>query len=365
MNTLLRIGGLFLASAFLCTISPVGLNAAPLDQPAVGFADPASAVTQPKTDVALPSTETPLVPKSVIENMKKQPLKEVTPSAQEPAAGIPSAVPLTPATDVARQDEEKAKAATSPEDTSKKAVAENEKVPEAVGRVIWVKGVFMAERKDKKSRKLDRLSIIFEGDTLVTDEKTQAQIAFTDTTLMTFRPDTRFVIAEYSYKPEEKAENGSVGKFVMDLVAGGFRTITGLIPKGNKGDYEVKTPVATIGVRGTDYTVYVGGNKQVVMGQLAGVPTVTTADGKTSELTSENRYATVNPNGTISITTVRPPVLDMSLPVVPATIEPITPKEAIGAYDKIIGTDSGGGSSSSHGAGTDTDSSKSGEWCIL
>ncbi len=38
------------------------------------------------------------------------------------------------------------------------------------------------------------------------------------------------------------------------LLKGGFRSITGAIGKEDKAAYRVRTPVATIGIRGTDYT---------------------------------------------------------------------------------------------------------------
>jgi len=43
----------------------------------------------------------------------------------------------------------------------------------------------------------------------------------------------------------------------MELVRGGFRTITGYIGHKNKRNYRVKTSVATIGIRGTHYGLMV------------------------------------------------------------------------------------------------------------
>lgn len=339
MKVFMQKAALLVLSAFLGVMVSITVNAA-------GEVTTPIAPLETTQDVALPSTETPLVPKGLIEDMKKEPLQESSPATSVPAKQAPAVTPLTPIPEVAQKPETD-KPVAQDQAEEKKAVAKKDaKTPTAVGRVIWVKGVMTAEHKDRKTRKLDKQSIIFVGDTLVTDAKTQAQVAFTDTTLMTFRPNTKFVIAEYSYHPKEKDEKGSVGKFVMDLVAGGFRTITGLIPKSNKDDYEVKTPVATIGVRGTDYSVYVGGNKQVILGQIAGIPTLTTATGQTTELTGENRYATVSPDGSITLSFERPAILDVNLPIVPATVEPITPSEAVGSF----GADSGGGG---------------GEWCIM
>jgi len=171
------------------------------------------------------------------------------PQNEEP---LPARLPMTPI----KQSGIPGVTAPPSASTSTKAPAtthkSNEPDPIPVGRVVWVKGDFIAERPDKTQRALKKSSIVFVSDTLMTDAKSQAQIVFTDTSLMTFRQDTKFIIKDYEYKPENK-DKGSVGKYAMDLVKGGFRTITGMIPKSNPDDYKVKTPVATIGVRGTEY----------------------------------------------------------------------------------------------------------------
>ena len=127
-----------------------------------------------------------------------------------------------------------------------------------VGRVVWIKGTFTATYPNQRARVLQKSSVIYLHDTLKTDTKTQAQVVFSDHSLMTFRQGTNFYIKNYAYYPEKK--EGSVGSYVMNLIEGGFRTITGLIPKANSSDYEINTPVATIGVRGTDFMIFVDKN---------------------------------------------------------------------------------------------------------
>jgi hypothetical protein len=61
------------------------------------------------------------------------------------------------------------------------------------------------------------------------------------------------------------------------LIKGGLRTISGLIGKSMKTAYEMKTTVATIGIRGTEYTVVYG---QSVSGTVsAGAIAVCNAGG--------------------------------------------------------------------------------------
>jgi len=125
-------------------------------------------------------------------------------------------------------------------------------LPSPVGRVVWVKGHLKAVMANKEERLLQRKSIIYLHDTLITDAKSQAQIGFVDQTLMTFRENTRFEVSKFNYnKAAEKT-----GKSVMNLIEGGFRTITGAVASNHPDNYAVNTPVATIGVRGTEYQIY-------------------------------------------------------------------------------------------------------------
>jgi len=161
-------------------------------------------------------------------------------------------------------------------------------LPTPVGRVVWVKGTFKAIMPNKEQRILQKMSVIYLHDTLVTDATSQAQIAFTDDSLMTFRGGSNFTVSEYSFSKKKKA---STGRFFGNLIEGGFRTITGLIAKNNSADYKVHTPVATIGVRGTDYTVYVH-KGQLYVGFYKGSPCVSNK-GQTLCLDNKTPYAFV------------------------------------------------------------------------
>jgi hypothetical protein len=190
---------------------------------------------------------------------------------------------------------------------------------QAVGRVVWVNGPsFKAMSADNSTRTLQKTSVIYLYDRLVTDAKTQAEIVFTDDTLITFHPATDFTVDNYAY---DKNQKSSVGKSVMSLIQGGFRTITGLIAKGNPSGYAVKTPVATIGVRGTDYTVQLD-NGQLFIGYNHGVPCVTSNKvDQTLCLDDKTPYAKVSSaNAAPQGLTVKPDELDQQTLITPAKI---------------------------------------------
>jgi hypothetical protein len=220
--------------------------------------------------------------------------------------------------------------------------ADNPPLPKPVGRVVWVKGVLKAVMENNEERILQKTSLIYEKDTLITDQGSQAQIVFTDNTLMTFREGSKFVISQYSYKPSN--QGGSVGKYVMSLIEGGFRTITGAIAKSNPSDYQVNTPVATIGVRGTDYAIYLN-HGELYVGYYTGKPCVRNNGGKQEELCldPQNPYGYVQ---SVNIAPVpvnqRPEVFREKLEIVPAHITPFSATDQAPVY-----TPKGGGPISS------------------
>src|SRR3990167_8378139 len=161
-----------------------------------------------------------------------------------------------------------------------------------VGRVVWVKGNFKAIAKDHKTRDLKRASEIYLYDTLETGKGSEAQIVFTDNTLMAFRPDTTFRIEEYQFDPKKVTEK--TGKYVTSLVKGGLRTVTGWIGKANPANYEVKTPVGIIGIRGTEFSVYFGEDKKLLVQLAKGELAVSNQAGTTQlSMKMKDLYAEV------------------------------------------------------------------------
>jgi hypothetical protein len=171
-----------------------------------------------------------------------------------------------------------------------------------VAHVVWVKGaVYATQPGTAERRTLKTSSNIYMNDTLTTDADSEAQIIYSDNSIMTFRPNTKFYINEYNYVPKAPKSQGgkSVGRYVVDLIEGGFRTITGFIAKDNPDDYQVNTPVATIGVRGTEFTVVVDKSGVVYLKQYKGVPCVTNKSDEKSKQTTlcadkDKKYIEVN-----------------------------------------------------------------------
>lgn len=223
--------------------------------------------------------------------------------------------------------------------------------PVQVGKVVWVKGDFKAvylpsmNATNKKARPLQNNSVIFQYDLLVTGPNSQAEIVFSDHSIMTLRDNTSIYIKKFEFNPT--ANQGSVGSDILNLIEGGFRTITGLIPKTNPSDYKVYTDVATMGVRGTDYAAFFKGCK-LLMKFNHGTPVLENQKGSLV-LTSTTPFASAELNQAPVVLKVQPAVFKTQLPITPAEFKPqvLTPliinNLISGTKDQGFGGGGGGG----------------------
>jgi hypothetical protein len=102
-------------------------------------------------------------------------------------------------------------------------------------------------------------SNVFIGDLVATDSIGEAQLLFSDGTRMVVGANSSLVIDEFLFRGQA-AEN----KFAVRALGGAFRFISG--ESGDSG-YSIRTPSATIGVRGTafDFTVTPGEGTKLVL----------------------------------------------------------------------------------------------------
>ena len=120
---------------------------------------------------------------------------------------------------------------------------------QGAGEVTQVSGALMASKPSGAPRVLGIKSRVEQGELLTTGSGTYARVKFTDGGEVTLRPNTQLRIEAYRFDPN--APQGD--NFVMNLIKGGLRSITGLLGKRRPNSYALKTVVATIGIRGTHY----------------------------------------------------------------------------------------------------------------
>ena len=121
-----------------------------------------------------------------------------------------------------------------------------------VGTVSLVLGRATIESgSGKLSRAVEPGSQVRVHDQIVTSTNGHVHIRFVDDALLSVRPDSRLEITRYDYDPARPAL--STVKF--DLIEGITRAISGKAAKAARQRFRLNTPIAAIGVRGTDFTV--------------------------------------------------------------------------------------------------------------
>ena len=123
----------------------------------------------------------------------------------------------------------------------------------SVGEVTLVIGEVSAMRPDGSSLPMKRGELIYAGDVLETADGGHVHVRFVDGALVSVRPSSRLVIEQY----EESAGSRVAIKFKVEK--GVVRSITGKWGQANPEKFRLNTPVAAIGVKGTDFVVKVDG----------------------------------------------------------------------------------------------------------
>ncbi len=120
---------------------------------------------------------------------------------------------------------------------------------QAAGKVLAVAGAATLERAGRQVA-LQPGTTVESGDVLAVGERSALQVRFSDESIVALRANSQFRIEDYRF-----AGNVESDRSLMGLLKGGMRTITGLIGKASPKNYGVRTATATIGIRGTHFTV--------------------------------------------------------------------------------------------------------------
>lgn len=119
---------------------------------------------------------------------------------------------------------------------------------ESAGSVIAIKGEVSVLDASGASRELNKDDQVNVGETVRTGAGSYVIIEFIDGARATIRPKSELKVDQYAYGTDNDGA-------VMSLVKGGLRAITGSIAHENPESYKVKTNVATLGVRGTEFAL--------------------------------------------------------------------------------------------------------------
>jgi hypothetical protein len=125
---------------------------------------------------------------------------------------------------------------------------------DSAGMVVASRGEVIASANGG-SRELKQGDFVFVNDEIMTSNRSFAVLQFVDGAKVTVRLDSVWLVEAYLYNGDDEDEA------TLSLVSGGLRVITGAMAKTNPENYKVRTPVALMGVRGTEFSVMLCGDQ--------------------------------------------------------------------------------------------------------
>lgn len=119
-----------------------------------------------------------------------------------------------------------------------------------VGEVVFVAGGAELQRQGQWQN-LVKGTPVEEGDLLRTAANGHIHLRMNDNGFIAVRPASSLQVRQYRYDPGAAEQN----RVLLHLENGTARTISGKAGESNRERYRFTTPVAAIGLRGTDYVV--------------------------------------------------------------------------------------------------------------
>ena len=144
----------------------------------------------------------------------------------------------------------------------------------AAARVDFVYGNVTVAGLDGREQPLARGADLDNGDTVRTWEG-RAQLRFTDGAYVSLQPQSEFAIRDYRFDGKtDGTERGFFG-----LLKGAMRAVTGLVGRVNRDQYQITTPTATIGIRGTGGVIQVRDDGSTLIVGTSGIWSLTNQAG--------------------------------------------------------------------------------------
>ncbi|HWB51590.1 MAG TPA: FecR domain-containing protein [Stellaceae bacterium] len=141
---------------------------------------------------------------------------------------------------------------------------------------------------------------VFQNETISTGETSASKVLFQDRTELSVGPMSEVVLDRFVFDPDPTRSQVAVS-----VAKGVARFSTGLLPKA---DYELRTPTATIGIRGTLLTITVSANK---------TSTVSVEEGS-AFVSAQGRTVTVGAGYSTLVRPGMPPTPPIASPPLPS-----------------------------------------------
>lgn len=143
-----------------------------------------------------------------------------------------------------------------------------------IGEITHHQGDVYINRHGQRLTAKSKNFSIYKEDTIETAIDATANLHFSDNGRLNLGPSSYISIEEYQYRSDQPANN----KSLIRVFRGAVNSVSGLIGKLNPNNVKLKTAVATIGIRGTEYTLrhcegqecgdYQGSSVAVTQGQV-------------------------------------------------------------------------------------------------
>jgi hypothetical protein len=139
-------------------------------------------------------------------------------------------------------------------------------VADIAARVTFVTGQVSVIDSNNNKRSVFKGDLIHGGEKIETANG-RIQVRMTDGGIIVLRPNSLFEITRYNFSKDTP----ELGTVLFNFIKGGARALSGAIGKANRLNYQFKTPVATIGIRGTDYSTTLNNGEMLVTVNKGGV----------------------------------------------------------------------------------------------
>ena len=126
---------------------------------------------------------------------------------------------------------------------------------------------------------------IFHNEAIETEVESSTQLLFLDETTMSIGPESRLVLDTFVFDPDP-----NVSKVVMSATVGVFRFVSGSLASAS---YEIRTPVAIIGVRGTVFDLLVAPDGATTVILRQGALAISNLEGVTVNIDTPGLASTV------------------------------------------------------------------------
>lgn len=201
----------------------------------------------------------------------------------------------------------------------------------SIGEVTYLKGDGMLSRLKEEYELAEKLGV--ESNDLIETGNGLTSITFEDKTQVRIKENSKLVIDDFVYDTKPK----SVNRLALKVAIGTVRYASGGIAKNNAKDVDIQTPVATIAVRGTEFSMVVneiGGSTVILLpnfdGTVGEIEVITLA----GSVVMNQPFMATHVDSANSMPT-RPVVLDITEDLISNQLIVSTPPELMDAEEDV------------------------------